>query len=106
MVVSSGAVVGQSVWEAGIQHRAWAPKWHQPGHKLQVVIFQDDPVCYLKKAFLLVQDIMEDTMRFKDNTPNAKAIVQLQELSLRLKSCFTVDHEEQDKVAGSWSWGR
>ncbi|XDA70262.1 hypothetical protein R6Z07F_000638 [Ovis aries] len=58
----------------------------------------DDPVCYLKKAFLLVQDIMEDTMRFKDNTPNAKAIVQLQELSLRLKSCFTMDYDEQDKA--------
>ncbi|KAM9691073.1 macrophage colony-stimulating factor 1 isoform 1-T1 [Dama dama] len=58
----------------------------------------DDPVCYLKKAFLLVQDIMEDTMRFKDNTPNAKVIVQLQELSLRLKSCFTMDYEEQDKA--------
>ncbi|XP_004689735.1 PREDICTED: macrophage colony-stimulating factor 1 [Condylura cristata] len=57
-----------------------------------------DPVCYLKKAFLLVEDIMEDTLRFKDNTPNANAIVQLQELSLRLKSCFTKDHEEQDKA--------
>ncbi|XP_076976098.1 macrophage colony-stimulating factor 1 isoform X4 [Tamandua tetradactyla] len=56
-----------------------------------------DPVCYLKKAFLLMQDIMEDTLRFKDNTPNANAIMQLQELSLRLKSCFTKDHEEQDK---------
>ncbi|XP_007947802.1 macrophage colony-stimulating factor 1 [Orycteropus afer afer] len=58
----------------------------------------DDPVCYLKKAFLLVQDIMEDTLRFKDNTPNANKIVQLQELSLRLQSCFTKDHEEQDKA--------
>lgn len=105
MVLSSGAVVGQSVWEAGIRHRACAPRRHQPGHKLQVVTFQDDPVCYLKKAFLLVQDIMEDTMRFKDNTPNAKAIVQLQELSLRLKSCFTMDYDEQDKVGGPWSWG-
>uniref|UniRef100_A0A2I3GBH6 Macrophage colony-stimulating factor 1 n=1 Tax=Nomascus leucogenys TaxID=61853 RepID=A0A2I3GBH6_NOMLE len=57
-----------------------------------------DPVCYLKKAFLLVQDIMEDTMRFRDNTPNAIAIVQLQELSLRLKSCFTKDYEEHDKA--------
>ncbi|KAJ8784668.1 hypothetical protein J1605_008019 [Eschrichtius robustus] len=58
----------------------------------------NDPVCYLKKAFLLVQDIMEDTMRFKDNTPNANVIVQLQELSLRLRSCFTRDYEEQDKA--------
>ncbi|XP_026914195.1 macrophage colony-stimulating factor 1 isoform X3 [Acinonyx jubatus] len=57
-----------------------------------------DPVCYLKKAFLLVQDIMEDTMRFKDNTPNANVIVTLQELSLRLSSCFTKDYEEQDKA--------
>ncbi|XP_019313315.1 macrophage colony-stimulating factor 1 isoform X1 [Panthera pardus] len=57
-----------------------------------------DPVCYLKKAFLLVQDIMEDTMRFKDNTPNANVIVTLQELSLRLRSCFTKDYEEQDKA--------
>nr|XP_058922120.1 macrophage colony-stimulating factor 1 isoform X2 [Kogia breviceps] len=57
-----------------------------------------DPVCYLKKAFLLVQDIMEDTMRFKDNTSNAIVIVQLQELSLRLRSCFTRDYEEQDKA--------
>ncbi|XP_023114735.2 macrophage colony-stimulating factor 1 isoform X4 [Felis catus] len=57
-----------------------------------------DPVCYLKKAFLLVQDIMEDTMRFKDNTPNANVIVTLQELSLRLSSCFTRDYEEQDKA--------
>ncbi|KAM6218832.1 macrophage colony-stimulating factor 1 [Rhynchocyon petersi] len=57
-----------------------------------------DPVCYLKKAFFLVQDIMEDTLRFKDNTTNANTTVQLQELSLRLKSCFTMDHEEQDKA--------
>lgn len=57
-----------------------------------------DPVCYLKKAFLLVQDIMEDTMRFKDHTPNAIAILRLQELSLRLKSCFTKDYEENDKA--------
>ncbi|XP_008064843.1 macrophage colony-stimulating factor 1 [Carlito syrichta] len=57
-----------------------------------------DPVCYLKKAFLLVQDIMEDTMRFRDNTPSANIMVKLQELSLRLKSCFTKDYEEQDKA--------
>ncbi|XP_006866010.1 PREDICTED: macrophage colony-stimulating factor 1 isoform X3 [Chrysochloris asiatica] len=58
----------------------------------------NDPVCYLKKAFLLVQDIMEDTLRFKDNTPNANFILKLQELSLQLKSCFTKDHEEHDKA--------
>ncbi|XP_012998539.1 macrophage colony-stimulating factor 1 isoform X3 [Cavia porcellus] len=57
-----------------------------------------DPVCYLKKAFLLVDDIMEDTMRFRDETPNAKAIIQLQTLSVRLKSCFTKDYEKQDKA--------
>ncbi|EHB07230.1 Macrophage colony-stimulating factor 1 [Heterocephalus glaber] len=57
-----------------------------------------DPVCYLKKAFLLVKNIMEDTMRFRDETPNAKAIGQLQRLSVRLKSCFTKDYEKQDKA--------
>uniref|UniRef100_A0A4X1TCN4 Macrophage colony-stimulating factor 1 n=1 Tax=Sus scrofa TaxID=9823 RepID=A0A4X1TCN4_PIG len=57
-----------------------------------------DPVCYLKKAFLQVQDILDETMRFRDNTPNANVIVQLQELSLRLNSCFTKDYEEQDKA--------
>uniref|UniRef100_F7HR52 Macrophage colony-stimulating factor 1 n=1 Tax=Callithrix jacchus TaxID=9483 RepID=F7HR52_CALJA len=57
-----------------------------------------DQVCYLKKAFLLIQDIMEDTMRFRDNTPNAIAVMQLQELSLRLNSCFTTDYEEHDKA--------
>ncbi|XP_023577485.1 macrophage colony-stimulating factor 1 isoform X2 [Octodon degus] len=57
-----------------------------------------DPVCYLKKAFLLVEDIMEDTMRFREETPNAKAILQLQTLSVRLKSCFTKDYEKQDKA--------
>lgn len=57
-----------------------------------------DPVCYLKKAFLLVKNIMEDTMRFRDETPNAKAISQLQRLSVRLKSCFTKDYEKQDKA--------
>lgn len=57
-----------------------------------------DPVCYLKKAFFLVEDIMEDTLRFKHSTPNAKAILELQELSLRLRSCFTKDHEEDNKT--------
>ncbi|XP_077883086.1 macrophage colony-stimulating factor 1 isoform X1 [Ictidomys tridecemlineatus] len=57
-----------------------------------------DPVCYLKKAFLLVQDIMEDTMRFKDSTPNARAMEKLQELPLTLKNCFTKDYEENDKA--------
>ncbi|XP_058516001.1 macrophage colony-stimulating factor 1 isoform X2 [Ochotona princeps] len=58
----------------------------------------EDSVCYLKKAFFLVQDIMEDTLRFKDSTPNAKAIQELQELSLRLKSCYTQDYEENNKA--------
>lgn len=56
-----------------------------------------DPVCYLKKAFILVQDRM-DTMRFKDNTSNANAIVRLQELSVRLQDCFPMDYEEEDKA--------
>nr|XP_019586044.1 PREDICTED: macrophage colony-stimulating factor 1 isoform X2 [Rhinolophus sinicus] len=55
-----------------------------------------DPVCYLKKAFFLVKDIMEDTMRFKDNTSNAKALATLQELSVMLQDCFP--REEQDKA--------
>ncbi|XP_064138503.1 macrophage colony-stimulating factor 1 isoform X4 [Loxodonta africana] len=67
------------------------------GH-LTILQQLNDRVCYLKKAFLLVQDIMEDTLRFKDNTPNANATMQLQELSIRLKSCFTKDDEEQDKA--------
>lgn len=58
----------------------------------------DDPICYLKKAFFRVQDILEDTMRFKDNTPNANATERLQELSLKLNSCFTKDYEEQNKA--------
>ncbi|KAM4871353.1 macrophage colony-stimulating factor 1 isoform 2-T3 [Thomomys bottae] len=57
-----------------------------------------DPVCYIKKAFFLVQDIMEDTMRFKDNTPNAKAMLGLQELFVDLKSCFTKDYKDHDKA--------
>lgn len=55
-----------------------------------------DPVCYLKKAFFLVKDIMEDTMRFKDNTSNAKALATLQELSVTLQDCFP--REDQDKA--------
>ncbi|KAF6292703.1 colony stimulating factor 1 [Rhinolophus ferrumequinum] len=55
-----------------------------------------DPVCYLKKAFFLVKAIMEDTMRFKDNTSNAKALATLQELSVMLQDCFP--REEQDKA--------
>lgn len=58
----------------------------------------DDPVCYLKKAFFLVQDIIDETMRFKDNTPNANATERLQELSNNLNSCFTKDYEEQNKA--------
>nr|AAB34634.1 granulocyte-macrophage colony-stimulating factor isoform [Mus sp.] len=58
----------------------------------------DDPVCYLKKAFFLVQDIIDETMRFKDNTPNRNATERLQELSNNLNSCFTKDYEEQNKA--------
>ncbi|XP_016011072.1 macrophage colony-stimulating factor 1 isoform X2 [Rousettus aegyptiacus] len=57
-----------------------------------------DPVCYVKKAFFLVQEIMEDTVRFKDNTSNAHAILKLQELSVSLEACFPKDFEEKDKA--------
>lgn len=57
----------------------------------------DDPVCYLKKAFVLVQVIIEETMRFKDNTPNANATERLQELSMKLNSCFIKDYKEQNE---------
>lgn len=67
-------------------------------------MFQDDPVCYLKKAFFLVQDIIEETMRFKDNTPNANATERLQELSNNLNSCFTKDSEEHNKVGWFRGW--
>lgn len=66
-----------------------------------VFVAQDqlkDPVCYIKKAFFLVQDIMEETISFKDNTSNAIALVKLQELSVRLKDCFPKVYEEQDKA--------
>nr|XP_048299415.1 macrophage colony-stimulating factor 1 isoform X2 [Myodes glareolus] len=59
--------------------------------------FENDTVCYLKKAFFLVKDIIEENMRFKDNTPNANATERLQELSLRLKNCFTTDYKEENK---------
>ncbi|XP_037355246.2 macrophage colony-stimulating factor 1 isoform X1 [Talpa occidentalis] len=59
-----------------------------------------DPVCYLKKAFFLVEDIIEDTLRFKHKTPNADTIEQLRELSVSLneKHCFTKDYDEHDKA--------
>lgn len=59
--------------------------------------FENDTVCYLKKAFFLVEDIIEENMRFKDNTPNANATERLQELSLRLRNCFTMDYGEDNK---------
>ncbi|XP_051021390.1 macrophage colony-stimulating factor 1 isoform X1 [Acomys russatus] len=49
-------------------------------------------------SFPLVQDIMEYTMRFKDNTPNANATDRLQELSMGLARCFTKDYEKQNKA--------
>lgn len=55
-----------------------------------------DRVCYTKKAFFLAQDIMEETISFKDNTSNAIALVKLLELSVRLKDCFPQVSEEQD----------
>lgn len=92
-----------SAWTGAIWWTAWVPGLHQPDHQLQVLLFQKDPVCYMKKAFPLVQDIMEDTLRFKDNTSNANAVVKLQELSVSLKDCFPKDTEGFDKVGGSWS---
>ncbi|XP_036894671.1 macrophage colony-stimulating factor 1 isoform X1 [Sturnira hondurensis] len=58
-----------------------------------------DQVCYIRKAFLLVQDILEDTISFKGNTSNANALKNIQELSVRLNDCFPkVNDEEQDKA--------
>ncbi|XP_006763043.2 PREDICTED: macrophage colony-stimulating factor 1 isoform X2 [Myotis davidii] len=58
-----------------------------------------DHVCYIKKAFFLAQDIMEDTISFKDNTSNAIALVKLQELSVQLEDCFPQVYEEQQETA-------
>uniref|UniRef100_G1NTX2 Colony stimulating factor 1 n=1 Tax=Myotis lucifugus TaxID=59463 RepID=G1NTX2_MYOLU len=55
-----------------------------------------DHVCYIKKAFFLAQDILENTISFKDNTSNAIALVKLQELSVGLEDCFPPVHEEQE----------
>ncbi|XP_070252020.1 macrophage colony-stimulating factor 1 isoform X1 [Myotis yumanensis] len=55
-----------------------------------------DHVCYIKKAFFLAQDILENTISFKDNTSNAIALVKLQELSVGLEDCFPLVHEEQE----------
>ncbi|XP_045673038.1 macrophage colony-stimulating factor 1 isoform X3 [Phyllostomus hastatus] len=58
-----------------------------------------DQVCYIKKAFFLVQDILEDIISFKDNTSNANALSSIQELAVRLNVCFPkVDDQEQDKA--------
>ncbi|XP_045442867.1 macrophage colony-stimulating factor 1 isoform X2 [Pipistrellus kuhlii] len=56
----------------------------------------EDRVCYIKKAFSLAQDIMQETISFKDNTANAIALVKLLELSVRLKDCFPQVSEEHD----------
>ncbi|XP_066102711.1 macrophage colony-stimulating factor 1 isoform X1 [Saccopteryx bilineata] len=56
-----------------------------------------DPVCYIMRALPLVQDILEETISFKDNTSNANTLLKLQELSVRLKECFPTVYEEQDK---------
>lgn len=66
-----------------------------------VFVSQDqlkDPVCYIKKAFFLVQDLMEETISFKDNTSNAIALVKLLELSVRLNDCFPKVYDEHDKA--------
>ncbi|XP_054567496.1 macrophage colony-stimulating factor 1 isoform X2 [Eptesicus fuscus] len=56
----------------------------------------EDHVCYIKQAFFLAQDIMEETISFKFNTSNAIALERLQELSVRLKDCFPRVSEELD----------
>ncbi|XP_053771559.1 macrophage colony-stimulating factor 1 isoform X3 [Desmodus rotundus] len=59
----------------------------------------EDRVCYIRKAFLLVRDILEDTISFKDNTSNANALSNLQELSVRLNDCFPkINDKEQDEA--------
>ena len=61
-------------------------------------------MCYIRKAFLLVRDLLEDTISFKDNTSNANALSNLQELSVRLNDCFPkINDKEQDEVGGAWS---
>nr|XP_020856616.1 macrophage colony-stimulating factor 1 isoform X2 [Phascolarctos cinereus] len=59
-----------------------------------------DSICYLKKAFPLVQDIFEEIIRFKDNSPNYNTSRKLHELYLRLRDdgCVTREHEKRDEA--------
>uniref|UniRef100_A0A7N4Q087 Colony stimulating factor 1 n=1 Tax=Sarcophilus harrisii TaxID=9305 RepID=A0A7N4Q087_SARHA len=59
-----------------------------------------DSICYLKKAFPLIQDIFEEIIRFKDNSSNYNASRDLHELYLRLRDagCVTREHEERDEA--------
>lgn len=86
--------VGQA---AALHLLGWA---HLPDLQLQALLSQKDHVCYIKKAFFLAQDIMEDTISFKDNTSNAIALVKLQELSVQLEDCFPQVYEEQQETVG------
>lgn len=86
--------VGQA---AALHLLGWA---HLPDLQLQVLLPQKDHVCYIKRAFFLAQNILEDTISFKDNTSNAIALVKLQELSVRLEDCFPQVYEEQETVGG------
>ncbi|KAM9000313.1 macrophage colony-stimulating factor 1 isoform X1 [Sarcophilus harrisii] len=63
-------------------------------------VFQKDSICYLKKAFPLIQDIFEEIIRFKDNSSNYNASRDLHELYLRLRDagCVTREHEERDEA--------
>ncbi|XP_038605187.1 LOW QUALITY PROTEIN: macrophage colony-stimulating factor 1 [Tachyglossus aculeatus] len=58
-----------------------------------------DPVCYLKKAILLLEDILEENMQFKPNSLNANITQSLQELQLRLMmSCDIKKDKEHSKA--------
>uniref|UniRef100_A0A6I8PHF9 Colony stimulating factor 1 n=1 Tax=Ornithorhynchus anatinus TaxID=9258 RepID=A0A6I8PHF9_ORNAN len=58
-----------------------------------------DPVCYLKKAVLSLEDILEENMQFKPNSLNANITQSLQELQLRLMmSCDIKKDKEHSKA--------
>ncbi|XP_044531446.1 macrophage colony-stimulating factor 1 [Gracilinanus agilis] len=63
----------------------------------------NDSICYLKKAFPLIQDIFYEIIRFKDNSHNGKTSKQLHELYLRLRDdeCVNRKHEKRDEVGAS-----
>ncbi|XP_068946521.1 macrophage colony-stimulating factor 1 [Petaurus breviceps papuanus] len=59
-----------------------------------------DSICYLKKAFPLIQDIFEEVIRFKDNSLNYNTSRTLHELYLNLRDdgCVTREHETTDEA--------